>query len=360
MGFRFRKSIKAGPFRVNLSKSGIGYSVGTKGLRFTKKAGGGTRTTASIPGTGISYVTDSKKGTKNTKSKAAPPTSNGGQSGGSGCLSMAAAIGLWLLLIVFMGWVFVKMLPQPRSIWIAFAILLTLPIPKMQAWITNTFQITLLWKILFALVFFLFGGLVHNNIIHVIVIAALVIFYLLWFKRSKNTGEDAEPFKPDGIEPQMPEDVPQKTKFHLPLPQQWKYIKYIILLVLVLILLLSRCGGSNVPEVEETVPTVPETTAAITETTVPETTETVIATTEAVTEPTETVIETTEPVIETTQATTEATTQPTEPTEEMVWIPTGGGTKYHSRSSCSNMNNPTHVPISQAIARGFTPCKRCY
>ena len=52
MGFRFRKSFGAGSFRVNLSKSGIGYSVGGKGFRFTKKAGGGTRTTASIPGTG--------------------------------------------------------------------------------------------------------------------------------------------------------------------------------------------------------------------------------------------------------------------------------------------------------------------
>ena len=64
MGFRFRKSFGAGPFRVNLSKSGIGYSVGGKGFRFTKKAGGGTRTTASIPGTGISYVKDSKKKSK--------------------------------------------------------------------------------------------------------------------------------------------------------------------------------------------------------------------------------------------------------------------------------------------------------
>ena len=62
MGFRFRKSVKIGPARINLSKSGIGYSVGTKGFRATKKAGGGTRTTASIPGTGISFVSDSKKG----------------------------------------------------------------------------------------------------------------------------------------------------------------------------------------------------------------------------------------------------------------------------------------------------------
>ena len=58
MGLRYRKSIKMGPFRLNFSKSGIGYSVGVKGYRVTKKAGGGYRTTASIPGTGISYVKD--------------------------------------------------------------------------------------------------------------------------------------------------------------------------------------------------------------------------------------------------------------------------------------------------------------
>ena len=62
MGFRFKKSIKAGPVRVNLSKSGVGYSVGWKGFRVTKKASGGARTTTSIPGTGISYVSDSGSG----------------------------------------------------------------------------------------------------------------------------------------------------------------------------------------------------------------------------------------------------------------------------------------------------------
>lgn len=58
MGFRFRKSISLGPVRINLSKSGVGYSIGGKGLRVTKKAKGGVRATASIPGTGISYVKD--------------------------------------------------------------------------------------------------------------------------------------------------------------------------------------------------------------------------------------------------------------------------------------------------------------
>jgi len=60
MGLRYRKSINlGGGFRVNLSKSGIGYSWGVKGYRVTKTAKGSVRKTASIPGTGIGYVTES-------------------------------------------------------------------------------------------------------------------------------------------------------------------------------------------------------------------------------------------------------------------------------------------------------------
>ena len=57
MGWRLRKSINLGlGFRINLSKSGIGYSWGFPGYRTTKLANGGTRQTYSLPGTGISYV----------------------------------------------------------------------------------------------------------------------------------------------------------------------------------------------------------------------------------------------------------------------------------------------------------------
>ena len=75
MGFRLRKSIKAGPFRMTVSKSGIGYSVGTKDARITKPAKGKTRATISAPGTGLSYsktLSSKKKKTpaKRTKPKA--------------------------------------------------------------------------------------------------------------------------------------------------------------------------------------------------------------------------------------------------------------------------------------------------
>lgn len=52
---------------MNLSKSGIGYSWGTKGFRVTKKADGGIRKTFTIPGTGISWVDED--GRKRDKKK---------------------------------------------------------------------------------------------------------------------------------------------------------------------------------------------------------------------------------------------------------------------------------------------------
>ncbi|MEW4938660.1 DUF4236 domain-containing protein, partial [Acinetobacter baumannii] len=59
MGLNFRKSIKIAPgIRVNISKKGLSsVSVGGKGARVnvSKK---GTRTTVGLPGTGLSYTTN--------------------------------------------------------------------------------------------------------------------------------------------------------------------------------------------------------------------------------------------------------------------------------------------------------------
>lgn len=57
MGWRLRKSIQIIPgVRLNVSKSGIGYSVGGRGFRLTKRADGRVQQTVSIPGTGLSHV----------------------------------------------------------------------------------------------------------------------------------------------------------------------------------------------------------------------------------------------------------------------------------------------------------------
>lgn len=99
MGFRYRKSMKLpGGFRVNFSKSGVGYSWGTKGYRVTKTAKGTTRTTTSIPGTGISYVKESEPVSQNRTAKEEyideKPVKKR-----SGCLLQILAIPLVLFII---------------------------------------------------------------------------------------------------------------------------------------------------------------------------------------------------------------------------------------------------------------------
>lgn len=80
MGFYYRKSIGLGPFRVNFSKSGVGYSVGGPGFRTGVSSTGKKYTTFGIPGTGMGY---------RTASSAKP---------GKGCLIVA--IGLFGLAII--------------------------------------------------------------------------------------------------------------------------------------------------------------------------------------------------------------------------------------------------------------------
>jgi len=56
MGFRFNRTVRLFPgLRLNVSKSGVSASIGTRGawLTFGRK---GTRTTVGLPGTGVSYT----------------------------------------------------------------------------------------------------------------------------------------------------------------------------------------------------------------------------------------------------------------------------------------------------------------
>jgi len=64
MGFRFSKSFRLLPgLRLNLSKTGPSVSLGR--APFTLNLGPrGTRTTASLPGTGLSHVSRTKGGRK--------------------------------------------------------------------------------------------------------------------------------------------------------------------------------------------------------------------------------------------------------------------------------------------------------
>lgn len=62
MGFRYRKSIGFGPFRINLGTHGIGVSVGGRGFRTGVGSNGRRYTTFGLPGTGMSYHHSHRKG----------------------------------------------------------------------------------------------------------------------------------------------------------------------------------------------------------------------------------------------------------------------------------------------------------
>jgi hypothetical protein len=53
MGWNWRKSFNFGLLKINMSKKGVGYSLGIRGFRVGKNAKGQQYTQTSIPGTGV-------------------------------------------------------------------------------------------------------------------------------------------------------------------------------------------------------------------------------------------------------------------------------------------------------------------
>ncbi len=94
MGWKFRKSIKVGPARINISQSGVGGSLGVKGYRKGIDSKGRHYTNKSIPGTGI-Y---SKEYNKSNRNQAIHNQSNGSLNFGGKVLVffiLAAFLFIW-------------------------------------------------------------------------------------------------------------------------------------------------------------------------------------------------------------------------------------------------------------------------
>jgi hypothetical protein len=108
MAWRFRKSIKLGPLRLNLSKSGVGTSIGVRGFRVGTDAKGRSYTAASIPGTGLYSRTYSSQGKAAGASAAPVPGAAQEQTSGSGL-----TVGMLILAFLAGGLVVYMLMPKP-------------------------------------------------------------------------------------------------------------------------------------------------------------------------------------------------------------------------------------------------------
>jgi hypothetical protein len=108
MGFRFRKGVRIAPgLRLNITKHGISsLSVGGRGLTFNlgKK---GTRSTAGIPGSGLSYSHYSSYEEKSVPEQIdretgeiTPATTRGGMPWGLIALIAVIVLGVYMLRTV--------------------------------------------------------------------------------------------------------------------------------------------------------------------------------------------------------------------------------------------------------------------
>lgn len=353
MGFRFRKSKKIGPFRINLSKKGVGWSVGSKWFRYTQKAGGGSRTTTSIPGTGISFVQDHKSSKrspkKQSKQKASakpvfassepvspspiPPVPNRFPS------HLMRGI-LWVIcgFLLFSALAFLWSL---TSILCLLSGLLILPVERWQRWLGRLIPIFPKIKYPIATLCFCLSVAFYGNPATAPAVAA-----------ATPTPSPAV-FTEDVFSPTaMPFSSPTFT----PIPTATATIE-----------------PTATPTPEPTLSPTPEPTSTPAPTPIP--TSTAVPTSAPVSESSSALAEyaatdsyavagsdtsSEQPV--------EVTPDPTpEPVEEfasngvMVWIAgSGNGKRYHCNPGCSNMNSPVEISLSDAQARGYTACKRCY
>lgn len=167
MGLKFRKTFKAGPIRMTVSKSGIGFSAGVKGARITKPAKGKARATVGIPGTGLSYsktvggkkkTAAKKTATKKTAPKKTAPkkTDTKKQQPSTtreltaedyekdmGCLSAAAR---WVFILIMALFVWLTWFSF-RTVFPMLAILMAMPIDAWQELLTDKLHMPLISKL---------------------------------------------------------------------------------------------------------------------------------------------------------------------------------------------------------------------
>ena len=330
MGLRFRKSKKVGPFRVNISQKGVGWSVGVPGLRYTKKAGGGSRVTASVPGTGLSYVKESSGNNQRKKPRIAEgntaklnaakasaprmpvpspeltepqPPQNGGKKTGHGCLWWVMAIFFWPFFLSAWFWKTDKFkLKKPAR---AFALVAVWAI-LLASWSASSTESNLA-----------VSSSAASSVVSSSAPALEAESEPESLAASSEPAEDVADSQPEeAASAPMQEEAPSEST-----PA-------------------SEAPAAAAPSEPAQDTTAPDSTASGSPAVVPA------------------------PVPVPTPAPAESssaaeTIEEPEPQEAMVWV-TATGSKYHSRPNCGNTKSSSQVPISRAIAMGLEPCKRCY
>lgn len=330
MGLRFRKSKKVGPFRVNISQKGVGWSVGVPGLRYTKKAGGGSRVTASVPGTGISYVKESGGSNQRKKPRIAEgntaklnaakpsasrmpvpspeltepqPPQNGGKKTGHGCLWWVMAIFFWPFFLSAWFWKTDKFkLKKPAR---AFALVAVWAI-LLASWSASSTESNLA-----------VSSSAASSVVSSSAPALEAESEPESLAASSEPAEDVADSQPEeAASAPMQEEAPSEST-----PA-------------------SEAPAAAAPSEPAQDATAPDSTTSGSPAVVPA------------------------PVPVPTPAPAESssaaeTIEEPEPQEAMVWV-TATGSKYHSRPNCGNTKSSSQVPISRAIAMGLEPCKRCY
>lgn len=330
MGLRFRKSKKVGPFRVNISQKGVGWSVGVPGLRYTKKAGGGSRVTASVPGTGISYVKESGGSNQRKKPRIAEgntaklnaakpsasrmpvpspeltepqPPQNGGKKTGHGCLWWVMAIFFWPFFLSAWFWKTDKFkLKKPAR---AFALVAVWAI-LLASWSDSSTESNLA-----------VSSSAASSVVSSSAPALEAESEPESLAASSEPAEDVADSQPEeAASAPMQEEAPSEST-----PA-------------------SEAPAAAAPSEPTQDATAPDSTASGSPAVVPA----------PVPVPTPAPAE---------SSSVEETIEEPEPQEAMVWV-TATGSKYHSRPNCGNTKSSSQVPISRAIAMGLEPCKRCY
>ncbi len=358
MGFRLRKSVRFGPLRLNFSRSGIGYSVGGKGFRLTKKARGGLRTTVSLPGTGLSYVKES--GGRRSK--------GGGRRAGAGALPVCGksvqtpaprrpkrAFPWGWALFAFFTFSMLAFFPSWASLFLLAAAALTFPRGPLAR---------------------LFGGGRAYRAAQVAAVCALTILssYTVPSRTSSLAVTEAPQssaalFAASDPAPAAAPDVEQDAAAvsNPDVPGS----------------AVSAVSGSAGPsdataeeaqekeQGEDSSAQTGESAQAAADSASPNAASGAAERSAAEQPPAAGTagagVPRTQaaapPVQQPAQVPAAPQTQPSaaEPQGAMVWIAgSGEGTKYHSRSGCSNMKNPVQISLADAQRMGYTPCKRCY